>query len=51
MEYEKVVQETDHVLSPVTVAMTARELQPKEAPRQRHVIIVSLIFPISAHYA
>ena len=42
VEYEKVIQEAHGVLNPVTLAMTARGLQPKEAPRQRHVIIVSL---------
>ena len=51
MEYETVVHETDQVLDPVTVAMTAKELQPKDAPKQRHVIIVSFVFLTSAHYA
>lgn len=51
MEYEKVVLETDQVPNPVTVAMTARELQSWKALRQRHVIIVSLAFLTSAHDA
>lgn len=44
IKYEKIVQETDQVLAPVTVAMTARVLRPKEKLKRRHIIIVSLTF-------
>ena len=45
-QWETVFHESDDALAPIAVAMIARQSQLKERLKQRHVVLVSRMFPL-----